>query len=179
METFWPLQQVELHRLSFVQRAVPVLLDGGEMDEHILATGPLDEAVALGPIEPLHCSLFSCITHNCTPFASASRNSPQDTQREQVARLLPSLTPQGDGQKRRRPGTECAVPGVPPGSPATTLWYEEFDCEVQNRQPDPAGVAASEKRHDIHPALSWQGVRLYESNFSCRSPRNARPAPVE
>ena len=49
----------EFNRLAFVQRLVPLRLNGGEMDENVLAGLALDEPKALAGIEPLHCSLFS------------------------------------------------------------------------------------------------------------------------
>src|SRR5438876_422742 len=59
LESLRTLEQVKLHHLAFVQRAVAVLLDSGEMDENVLSRGPLDEAVAFGSIEPFHCSFLS------------------------------------------------------------------------------------------------------------------------
>jgi len=43
LEALRAFEQVELDSLAFVQRAVAVLLDGGEMHEDILAGGALDE----------------------------------------------------------------------------------------------------------------------------------------
>lgn len=37
LEAFGPLQQVELNGFTFVERAVAVFLDGGEVDENIFA----------------------------------------------------------------------------------------------------------------------------------------------
>jgi hypothetical protein len=53
------LKQIELHGLTFIQRAVAVLLDGGEVHEHIFARGALDESITLRPVEPLHCTFLS------------------------------------------------------------------------------------------------------------------------
>ena len=49
----------EFNRLAFVQRLVPLRLNGGEMDENVLAGLALDEPKTLAGIKPLHCSLFS------------------------------------------------------------------------------------------------------------------------
>ena len=49
----------EFNRLAFVQRLVSLRLNGGEMDENILAGLALNESESLAGIEPLHCSLFS------------------------------------------------------------------------------------------------------------------------
>src|ERR1700751_28324 len=59
LEPLWPLEQIELDRLTFIQRTVSVLLDGGEMNEHVLTSGALDESVSLRPVEPLHSTLLS------------------------------------------------------------------------------------------------------------------------
>src|SRR5580692_3493149 len=48
----------KFNRLAFVQRFVPVRLDGGKVDENVLAGLALDEPESLAGIEPLHCSLF-------------------------------------------------------------------------------------------------------------------------
>jgi hypothetical protein len=42
------------------------------MDENVLPGGALDKTVALGSVEPLHCTLLS---HKSTPFASANEFS--------------------------------------------------------------------------------------------------------
>jgi len=48
----------EFNRLAFVQRLVPLCLDGREVDENILTGLALDEPITLAGIEPLHSSLF-------------------------------------------------------------------------------------------------------------------------
>ena len=48
----------EFNRLAFVQRLIPLRLDGGEVDENVLAGLALDEPISLAGIEPLHSSLF-------------------------------------------------------------------------------------------------------------------------
>jgi len=59
LKAFRAFEQIELDGLAFIQRAVSVLLDGGEMYEDILARGALDEPVSLRPVEPLHSTLLS------------------------------------------------------------------------------------------------------------------------
>src|SRR4051812_6501381 len=59
LKTFRALQQIELHRLAFIQRPVALLLDGGEMHEHVLSRRSLDEPITLRAVEPLHCALLS------------------------------------------------------------------------------------------------------------------------
>src|SRR6266536_1146578 len=51
------LHDLELNSLTLGQRLVPLLRDGGEMDEDILATLTLDESVALLVRKPLHGAL--------------------------------------------------------------------------------------------------------------------------
>src|SRR6266849_3593220 len=58
LQAFGPLANFKLHGLSFIERLVPVHLDGAAMNEYILAGLPLDEPIALASVEPLHCSLF-------------------------------------------------------------------------------------------------------------------------
>jgi hypothetical protein len=60
------LEQIELYGFTFIQGAVSVLLDSGEMDKHVLARGALDKSVSLCSVEPLYSSLLS---HRETPFA--------------------------------------------------------------------------------------------------------------
>src|SRR3954462_13492639 len=59
LEALGTFQQVELDHLALVQRAIPVLLNSGEVNEHIFAGRPLDEAKTLGTVEPVHCTLLS------------------------------------------------------------------------------------------------------------------------
>src|SRR5712692_11570847 len=68
LEPFRSFKQIELHRLALVQRAVTVLLDGGEVNENIFPGGALDQSIPISPVEPLYCALLS---HKETPFASA------------------------------------------------------------------------------------------------------------
>ena len=59
LQALGALGDFEFNRLAFVQRLVAIRLDGGEMDENVLAGLALDEPKTLAGIEPLHCSLFS------------------------------------------------------------------------------------------------------------------------
>jgi len=58
LQTFGALEQLELYNLAFVEGAISVLLDHGEMDEHVFAGGALDESVSFGSVKPLHCTLL-------------------------------------------------------------------------------------------------------------------------
>src|SRR5579863_10520569 len=49
---------VKLNLLAFLQAAESTGLNGGEMYEDILAVLAADKTVALGVINPLHCSCF-------------------------------------------------------------------------------------------------------------------------
>jgi len=49
---------LEFNGLSLVEGAIAVRLNGGEMDENVLASLALDETKALAGVKPLHCSLF-------------------------------------------------------------------------------------------------------------------------
>jgi len=53
------LRDFELNASSFIERPIPVALDGAEMDEHVFAALALDEAKTFGCIKPLHCAFFS------------------------------------------------------------------------------------------------------------------------
>src|SRR5712691_11599986 len=62
LRALFPIDDVELDLLAFLQGAEPVLLDGAVVNEHVLATLHGDEAVALLRVEPLdrasnHCGL--------------------------------------------------------------------------------------------------------------------------
>jgi hypothetical protein len=59
LEALRALEQVELHGFAFVERAVSILLYGGEMDKHVLAGGALDKPITLCSVKPLHSSLLS------------------------------------------------------------------------------------------------------------------------
>ena len=59
LEALGPLGKIELDRFALVQAAVSVFLDRRKMNENILARGPLNESVALGPVKPLNCTFLS------------------------------------------------------------------------------------------------------------------------
>ena len=59
LEAFGAFQQIKLHGLTFVECAVAVLLDGGEVHEHIFSRGALDKSISLRPVKPLHCTFLS------------------------------------------------------------------------------------------------------------------------
>src|ERR1019366_1950796 len=44
--------------LTFLQAAKPVCLDGGEVNENVLAILAADKTIALGIVKPLYCSCF-------------------------------------------------------------------------------------------------------------------------
>jgi hypothetical protein len=58
LESFGTFEQLELHNFAFVQRAISIFLDDGEMDEHVFACGALDETISLGSVKPLYCTLL-------------------------------------------------------------------------------------------------------------------------
>ena len=84
-------EEIKLHGLALVERAVPVLLDRGEMHEHILPRGALDKSITLRPVEPLHCSLLS---HGKNSFHPIAKNSSPECPIEAPAgRGAPSSQP--------------------------------------------------------------------------------------
>ena len=56
---------LEFNGLTLIERAITVRLNGGEMDENVLAALALDETKTLAGVKPLHCSLFF---HRCVPL---------------------------------------------------------------------------------------------------------------
>jgi len=57
-----PALDGELHPVAFVQVAKTIASDGREVDEHIIATFALNEAVAFATVEPLNCT-FGSFSH--------------------------------------------------------------------------------------------------------------------
>jgi hypothetical protein len=55
LRTFY---DIELYLLALLQAAKSVRLDGGEVNEHILAVLTADETIAFGIVKPLYCSCF-------------------------------------------------------------------------------------------------------------------------
>jgi len=49
---------IELNLLTFLQAAKAVCLDGGEVNENVLAILAADKTIPLGIVEPLYCSCF-------------------------------------------------------------------------------------------------------------------------
>jgi len=59
LEALRPLQQVKFDCLTFIETAIAIFLDGGEVNENVFTCGPLNEAVSFGPVKPLYCTLLS------------------------------------------------------------------------------------------------------------------------
>ena len=57
---------VELNLLTFLQTAEAVGLNGGEVNENVLAVLAADETIALGVVKPLYCSCFHGVA--CVPL---------------------------------------------------------------------------------------------------------------
>ncbi len=60
------LDYVKMNLLAFLQAAEAVGLNGGEVNENVLAVLAADESIALGVIEPLYCSCFHGVA--CVPL---------------------------------------------------------------------------------------------------------------
>jgi hypothetical protein len=58
LPAFGALDYVKLNLLTFLKAAEAVGLNGGEVNEHILAVLAADESIALGIVKPLYCSCF-------------------------------------------------------------------------------------------------------------------------
>jgi hypothetical protein len=58
LETLGTTSNFKFNRLAFVQRFVPVALNGGEVHEYVFAGLALDESEALAGVKPFHSSLF-------------------------------------------------------------------------------------------------------------------------
>src|ERR1051326_8797733 len=58
LQTLGPFRHLEFHLGAFIQGTVALRLNGREVYEHIFSVLPLDKAIALGCIEPLHCAFF-------------------------------------------------------------------------------------------------------------------------
>ncbi len=58
LQSFWPLLDFELDLLSFIQRFVTIGLNGGKMDEYILARLALNKAKTFRSVKPLHDTLL-------------------------------------------------------------------------------------------------------------------------
>ena len=61
LPAFRALGHVELDLLAFLQAAEDAGLNGREMNENVFAGLTADEAVALGIVKPLYCSLFHIV----------------------------------------------------------------------------------------------------------------------
>ena len=58
LQAFGALGHLKFYSGAFIQRAIALRLDGGEVHEHVFSILPLDKTVALGCVEPLHCPFF-------------------------------------------------------------------------------------------------------------------------
>jgi len=58
VQALGPLLQLELDRLAFVQRTIPIRLDRGKMNKDIFTGRALYESVPFCPVEPLDYTFF-------------------------------------------------------------------------------------------------------------------------
>src|SRR5437660_3209015 len=58
LQTLGALGYFKFHSGAFIQTSVTLCLNCREMHEDVLSVLPLDKAVALGCVEPLHCTFF-------------------------------------------------------------------------------------------------------------------------
>src|ERR1043166_3575241 len=94
LEALRPVYDLEFHRVALTQRAEAVRLDGGMVDEDILATVLRDEPEALRVIEPLYRTLRHCLDLNSgSPLAR--KNPPRRPG-------PPTRSPAHDGEKVSR-----------------------------------------------------------------------------
>jgi hypothetical protein len=68
LQTFGALFDSELDLLAFLQVPETLALNGREMDKDIIAAFASEEAIALGPIEPLDCTVDT-FRHFCLLMA--------------------------------------------------------------------------------------------------------------
>lgn len=61
LPAFGAFGHVELDLLAFLQRTEAVRLDGGVMDEDVLAVFTAQKSKSLGVIKPLDCACFHCV----------------------------------------------------------------------------------------------------------------------
>jgi hypothetical protein len=58
LPAFGAFDYVKLNLLTFLKAAEAVGLNGGEVNENVLAVLAADESIALGIVKPLYCSCF-------------------------------------------------------------------------------------------------------------------------
>jgi len=66
--TFFPFLNFKFYSLAFRQRPESHSQDVAVMDKNIAPTIPLDKAIPLGVIKPLHITIFTT-RHNMSPFS--------------------------------------------------------------------------------------------------------------
>jgi len=165
LEALGALEQIKLHRFAFVERAVAILLNRGEMDEHVFASGALDEPVTFSPVEPLHCTLLS----HKNSFRRIAKNSffpalveapgfwsaPQKDAKNKVA--LPCAAE--SEPKRKAPGFYAARSNY-----GAKLWSSEMLARISTGQhsnvnpklQDSLPIFRQRAQDNIQEHTSWQ-----------------------
>lgn len=72
VESLGALLALEFDGFAFVECLIARVLDGGEVDENVLAAGPLDETVTFRSVEPLNYALLFHSNSSCYGRLSAS-----------------------------------------------------------------------------------------------------------
>src|SRR6516225_8740070 len=174
LKTFRTFEEIEFDSFAFVQRAISVLLDRREMDEHVLASGALDKAITLGSVKPLYSSLLS---HRETPLpfreefipppaAEASGSvpmaPPQADRREQVALLRRvKLLAQTKSPKLDAGCTGCTT--TSPAAPDRGAKFPPLNTETSTHLLNPAVVAAVVE-NNMQVVFSWQVKKFAQAS---------------
>lgn len=69
LQPFGASQQIEFDCVTFIQRAISILLNYREVHEDVFAGGALDKAVTFSSVEPLDCTFLSV---HANSFSSGS-----------------------------------------------------------------------------------------------------------
>ena len=68
-----PLYDIELDLLAFLQAAKAIRLDGGEVNENVLAILAAEKTITLGIVKPLYCSCFVLLVFLCVEMCTEFR----------------------------------------------------------------------------------------------------------
>jgi hypothetical protein len=105
VQSLRPLLTLKLNGLAFVEALIAVFLDRGEMDKDVFPGRTLNEAIALGPIEPLHYTVLPHCDSSMT--ASLTRIAPENTTSRQMRAswALRQLSETSDASRSVEPKT--------------------------------------------------------------------------
>jgi hypothetical protein len=168
LQAFGAFEQFELYYFAFIQSAVSVLLDHGEMNKHVLAGGALDESVSFSSVEPLHCTLLFI---HANSFRLESKNLPRWSPgwfAQNSSEVSDRVEPSRNLSDKRK---AAFAMNVPTGGPHDKIGMRSLSTNCDSKQePQPRKLSCRistvlEEFNTRHASICSEGMIFRDKGF--------------